>query len=337
MRRKMITSMMAAGVIAGVLVAVSMAGAAESAKLDSIRGEACYTYGDSETPIQARKTVIALAQEEAVMKYRVFVQSATTVKDFQFQDDLVQAASAALLQDIQIQKQEQKDRQICVTIVAKVSPVKLEDMIQQKAKASEVAKTAQAPVLSGGSGFGLKVWVNKAVGAPYVEGEPLIVSVESEKDAYLKLDYYQADGTVVHLVPNVYSGEAFIKAGKTYTFGDPGGPAPFRITGPFGAEMIKAIASTKPFDRGLGASRNIEESRSYLKGLQSGLRGVRIEADGAWAESSVGLATVSKAVAEYNEPLAGMRGIRRKPPEPNKPTTITGVPGQKPHDQPSQP
>jgi hypothetical protein len=265
------------------------------------------------------------------MKYRVFVQSATTVKDFQFQDDLVQAASAALLQDIQVQRQEQKDRQICVTITARVSPVKLEDMIQQKTKAKDIAQTAQAPVLGGGSGFGLKVWANKAVGSPYVEGEPLIISVESEKDAYLKLDYYQADGTVVHLVPNVYNSEAFIKAGKTYTFGDPGGAAPFRITGPFGAETIKAIASTRPFDQGLAAGPNVEESRSYLKGLQSGLRGVRVEANAAWAEAAVGLATVSRVVAEHNEPLAGMRGVRgARPPEPIKPTAITGGTGHRP-------
>jgi hypothetical protein len=44
----------------------------------------------------------------------------------------------------------------------------------------------------------------------------LVIYVQSDRDAYLKLDYFQADGTVVHLVPNVYRGQAFIKGGKKY-------------------------------------------------------------------------------------------------------------------------
>jgi hypothetical protein len=326
---------MALALPAGLALLSELSVAAET--LEAVRGRGCYTYGDEDTPAKAKKAAMALARQQAVEGYRVYVQSVAVVKNFQLEDDLVQTASVGMLQDVQVEKQEKKDQEICITITAKISPVKMEELIQQKTKAKDIAQAAQAPVLSGGSGFGLKVRANKAAGESYLEGEPLIISVESEKDAYLKLDYYQADGTVVHLVPNVYSGEAFIRAGKTYTFGDPGGPAPFRITGPFGAETIKAIASTKPFDQELMASRNTEESQGYLRGLQSGLRGVRIETSAAWAEAAVGLITVSKAVAEDNEPLAGMRGAKRTPPEPNKPPTITGVPGGKPHDQSQQP
>ena len=46
-------------------------------------GSACYTYGDSETPAQAKRAAISLAQEQAVRNHRVFVQSATKVKNFQ--------------------------------------------------------------------------------------------------------------------------------------------------------------------------------------------------------------------------------------------------------------
>jgi hypothetical protein len=198
-----------------------------------------------ETLAQAKKAARTLAEEQAVKSHRVYVQSASTVKNFQLEEDLIQSASAAELKDVQVEKGEEKGREFCVTITAKVSPVKLEDLIRQKLNAKETAQTAQAPLLSGSSAFRLRVWTNNPNGS-YVEGEPLIVSVQSDRDTYLKLDYYQADGTVVHLVPNVYGGNAFIKAGQTYSFGGPDGREAFTITGPFGTEVIKVIAGTQP-------------------------------------------------------------------------------------------
>jgi hypothetical protein len=281
--------------------------------LEPVRGVGCYAYGDEDTPAKAKKAALALAQEQAVKSYRVYVQSSSTVKNFQLEDDLIQSASAGMLQDVQIEKQEEKGREICVTLTAKLSPTKIEDLIQQRVKAKEIAQAAQASLLSAGSSFGVRVWVNKSDGK-YTEGEPLIVSVQSDRDAYLKLDYYQADGTVVHLVPNIYGGNAFMKAGQTYTFGGQGGREAFTITGPFGAETIKAIASTQPFGAEFTATKNVEESRGYLQGLTRGLRGVRVEASGQGhaelAEAAAALTTVSKATADHSATL-GTKGLQR--------------------------
>lgn len=309
---------------------------AKPASLDTVRGQACYTYGDNETPTQAKNASAALAQEQAVRSYRVYVQATTTVKNLQIEDDLIQSASAAVLQDVTIDKQEQKGREVCTSLSARISPVKMEDLIQQQTKAKQVAQAAQAPLLSAGASFGLKVWTNKD-DSRYVEGDPLIILVQSDQDAYLKLDYFQADGTVVHLVPNIYGGESFIRAGQIYTFGGPESPSAFRITGPFGSEAIKALASTRPFDQALASSRNVDESRQYLNGLQKGLRGVQIESGKmTWAEASVNVTTSSKAVLEHNAPLSGMRGARlpAEPPRPSKPTSITGGVGNRP-DEPA--
>jgi hypothetical protein len=112
-------------------------------------------------------------------------------------------------------------------------------------------------------------------------------------------------------VPNIYGGEAFIKAGQTYAFGGPGGRETFTIDGPFGTETIKALVSTQPFEAGLSATRNVEESRGYLKGLQTGLRGVRVDTGASQlAEAAVGLTTTSKTVKAYACDLAGARGVK---------------------------
>lgn len=129
---------------------------------------------------------------------------------------------------------------------------------------------------SGNSAFGLKVWLDKPGGEPYAEGEPVIVFVQSERDGYVTLEYYQADGTVVHLIPNRFrEGPVRIKAGETLAFGKQDGSERFIVQPPYGAETIKAIVS------------------SIDPAEQSGKRGIQVQPDG-WAESSVLLTTVPK-------------------------------------------
>lgn len=321
------------------LAAPAPAAPGASAALDPVHGQGCYTFGDDQTPAQAKKAALALARQQAVEGYRVYVQSASTVKNFQLEDDLIQNVSAGMLQDVQVEKTEKKDQEICITIAARISPVKLEELIQQRAKAKDVAQTAQAPLLTAGSAFGLRLWTNKPDGS-FVEGDPLIVSLQSDRDGYLKLDYFQADGTVVHLVPNVFGGEAFIRAGQTYTFGGPGGREAFTIQGPFGSETIKALVSSQPFDRSLAAANPVEESRGYLNNLQVATRGIKVGAGAAaappqWSEAALGLITNSKTVVDYDAALPRVRGLRKlsSPPPPAKPVSTTGTVGQRPSDQ----
>lgn len=292
--------------------------AQDAGTLDTVRGLGCYTYGDNETPAHAKKAAMALAQEQAVKSYRVYVQSSSTVKNFQLEDDLIQTASAGMLQDVQIEKQDKKEQEICIAVTAKINPVKMDELIQQKTKAKDVAQTAAAPLLTGGTGFGLKVWTNKEPGTSFVEGESLVISVQSDRDAYLKLDYYQADGTVVHLVPNMFGGQAFVRAGQTYTFGGANSLEKFEVSAPFGAETIKAIGSTQPLDQSFASTNKTEESRGYLNNLQFATRGITVKqgTDQAgvtqWSEASVGLTTASKAAVEYSATLASARGAKGK-------------------------
>ena len=183
--------------------------------LETVRGTGCYSYGDNETPAQAKRAAMTIAQEQAVRSHRVFVESTSTVRKFQLEDDLIQTVSAGMLEQIRVENEEKKGQEICLTVTAKLSPVSFEDLIKQRANAKHVAQVAQTPLMPQSQGFGLRVWVDKADGH-YIEGDRLVVYVQSERDAYLKLDYFMADGCVVHLVPNVYRGQALIRGGQTY-------------------------------------------------------------------------------------------------------------------------
>jgi len=284
----------------------SIAGQEAPKSLETVRGSGCYKFGDEETPAKARRGAMAIAQEDAVRKHHVFVESSVRVKNFQLEEDLIQTASAAMLQDIQVEKEERKAQEICITLTAKISPVSMEDMIQQRIAAKEIAQSAKTALVPDQPAFGLKVWTNKPEGR-FLENEKLIIYVQSDRDAYLKLDYFQADGTVVHLVPNVYRGQAFIKGGKKYAFGDETSPEQFIVRPPYGTEAIKAIVGVRPFDNEGEGAPSISDSRTYL---QSGLRGIKVVA----ATSSVEIATESLAVADYKKGTAKPGASQNKHP-----------------------
>jgi len=266
--------------------------------LENVSGEGCYAYGDNETPAQAKRAAQIIAQEAAVRSHRVFVQSNTRLKNFQVEEDVIQTASAAMLQNVKVEKEWKKESQeICVKITANLSPISAEELIKQRINAKDIAEeAANSKVLATAPGFGLRLWTNKSDGR-FLEGERLIVSVSPERDGYLKLDYFQADGTVVHLVPNLFRGQAFVKAGQTYTFGDDASPEHFVIQGPYGDETIKAILSARPIEIPMESGQAVDNSRDYLKSLKSGTRGIGV----VGIERSASLVTLSKTVSEYQK------------------------------------
>ncbi len=289
-------------VVAVYVMAAAVSGFALQSRsgLAEVKGRGCYTYGDDESPRQAQRAAEAIAHEKAVSSYRVYVDSLTRIRNSELQEDLVQSISAGLLRNVESQM-ESKDRTVCVNVTGMIDPAQMDQLIEQRIKANEVARAAQTAVLSPQNTIGLKVWTDKS--APYLEGDPITISVQSDRDVFLKLDYFQADGTVVHLVPNVYSGDAFIRAGRVTTFGGSADTQKFVVQEPFGAEAIKAIASTKPFEGALMTSKTTEPGAGYLRGLQNATRGLQIKAGDStaaqWAEASVAVVTMSKATAAH--------------------------------------
>jgi len=260
---------------------------------ETVHASYCYRYGDDETFIKARETAINIALKQAIRSHRVFVESSTRVKNFQLDDDIIATTSVAMLKETTVDKEERKPQEVCVTVTASLNPSSTEELIRQRLAAKEVAIEAKAAVVPAQQGFGLKVWTNKPSNS-FVENERLIIYVKSDRDAYLKLDYFQADGTVAHLVPNKYRGQGHITGGKIYAFADDTSPEQLIIDEPYGDEVIKAIASVTPFDLSNEPVEVISDSRDYIR---SKLRGVRLVV----AESSVSLKTESTAVRKQKQ------------------------------------
>ena len=100
------------------------------------------------------------------------------------------------------------------------------------------------------------------------EGDRLVVDITTPGfDSYVYLDYYQLDGSVVHMVPSPRQKDNQALPHYSATIGN--GAGEWIISKPFGAEMVVLMISPVPMFDGL---RPESESRAdYLRALQTRL------------------------------------------------------------------
>jgi hypothetical protein len=98
---------------------------------DTIRGSYLYTYGDSESLVEARQTCKDLAIREAIESYYIFVESSTEVESFQMKEDLIQSIAAGFLQNIRVVEQKEEGRTISMTVDASVMPEDVKQLVQK--------------------------------------------------------------------------------------------------------------------------------------------------------------------------------------------------------------
>jgi hypothetical protein len=104
-------------------------------------------------------------------------------------------------------------------------------------------------------------------GGQLSEGEPLVVDVTTPAyDSYVNLDYYQLDGSVVHMVPSPRAKDNQAPPRYAATVGSGGD---WIISKPFGSEMVVLLITPVPlFDK----PRPESESRAdYLRALETRL------------------------------------------------------------------
>lgn len=91
----------------------------------------------------------------------------------------------------------------------------------------------------------------------FQQDEPLIIEVTTpeEQPVYLYVDYYQNDGTVIHLLPSTaYPAQVYAPASRVSIGRETAGQV--RIAPPFGLDMIVVMANPQPL---LAAPRPLQE------------------------------------------------------------------------------
>ncbi len=102
--------------------------------------------------------------------------------------------------------------------------------------------------------FTVRVWTNKGCGGNYKTGENMIIFFRASRDCYLKLLHISADNEINLIFPNRAEPQSRIKGNYTYQIGNKNYPIQFVVNPPYGAEIIKAVASLTPFRDVEGAS-----------------------------------------------------------------------------------
>ncbi len=113
----------------------------------------------------------------------------------------------------------------------------------------------------------LRIWTAKKDDMYYRSGEHIIIYLVADQDAYLNLDYFQADGNVVHLIPNLFEEKHKIKAGQIYIVGGNKSKLKLIVENPYGEESIRALVSSTPLGDEFKSAEIIEKSHDYQKKL----------------------------------------------------------------------
>ena len=81
----------------------------------------------------------------------------------------------------------------------------------------------------------------------YKDGDIMTVTVTVDRDCHLRLYNITAENRVLQIFPNKFQKDHFVKARKPVTIGGIEAPYEFSLRAPFGNELIKAVASVRPF------------------------------------------------------------------------------------------
>lgn len=123
------------------------------------------------------------------------------------------------------------------------------------------------PYLPEGEGLNSRYPVVKQF-VSFLEDEYLQLDLVSPPEkAYLYVDYFLIDGTVVHMFPNPTDKDNLLLPAQSVRLGDPQGDGRvWKVSAPFGREMITVISSKRPlFD---SERPEIEDADVYLRALR---------------------------------------------------------------------
>ena len=115
---------------------------------DTITGTYSYTYGDSESLVDARQSCKDLALREAIESYYIFVESSTEVDNFQIKEDIIKSISAGYLKDIKVVDQNEEGRTITMTVEATVSADEIKKVVEEIATAGRETSTESETEIS---------------------------------------------------------------------------------------------------------------------------------------------------------------------------------------------
>jgi hypothetical protein len=221
-------------IIFSLIVILSMAAPLYAAQstIKIADGTAC--MGDDKSRKQTETAAMADAKRNAIESVKTYVTSATEVKDFELQKDLVSAYTNATVSVIEVmEKTWYKDPALGDCYKVKIKTEVIPDEKAMK-KAKDIAPDDPSLPLT------VKVWTDKEA---YREGEKIKIYLKGNKPFFATVIYRDAAKNNLQLLPNPYRQDNYFQGGVIYEI--PSGTDKFEleVNPPFGEENIIIYAS----------------------------------------------------------------------------------------------
>ncbi len=233
-------------------------------------GSAC--MGDDKSRKQTETAAVADAKRNAVESVKTYVSSATEVKDFEVQKDLVSAyanATVAVIEELEKGWYKDPATGDCYKIKLKTEVIPDEKAMK---KANEKAKetVTDDPSLP----LTVKVWTDKK---DYRNGEKIKIYLKGNKPFFARVIYRDAAKNNLQLLPNPYRQDNYFQGGVIYEI--PSGKDQFEleVNPPFGEENIIVYASVSELgDLNLKEEGSVYAVKTKSKDIGIKTRGVKI-------------------------------------------------------------
>ncbi len=147
--------------------------------------------------------------------------------------------------------------------------------------------------------FNVEVWVDRE-DRSYKVGDKVVFFFKANKDCRLTLFNVATSGEVLIIFPNEYQKDNLVKAGTVYQIPPEGAKFLFRVKGPAGEDVIKAIATLE--DVPLLNEENVEKTEQGFQVATKGEKTIAVEVaenlkpidPKRWAEAEVVLKVTEK-------------------------------------------
>jgi hypothetical protein len=213
-----------------IFLAASVYAAQSTIKI--AEGSAC--MGDDKSRKQTETAAMADAKRNAIESVKTYITSATEVKDFELQKDLVSAYANATVEVIEeLGKGWYKDPSLGDCHKVKIKTEVIPDEKAMK-KAKDTAPDDPSLPLA------VKAWTDKEI---YREGEKIKIYLKGNKPFFARVIYRDAAKNNLQLLPNPYRQDNYFQGGVIYEI--PSGTDKFEleVNPPFGEESIMIYAS----------------------------------------------------------------------------------------------
>ncbi|GAK56215.1 OmpA family domain protein [Candidatus Vecturithrix granuli] len=90
-------------------------------------------------------------------------------------------------------------------------------------------------------------WFDKQCGAPYTQGEKIMINFRANKDAYITVYDIDTRGQVSVLFPNKMMPDNLVRGNQTYSMPNPSYTYDLVVEGPEGIEYVDVVASSDPY------------------------------------------------------------------------------------------